>query len=284
RRQRQMCIRDSSLNIMVLGIAVELRSDARFELQIFLALLSLMGLLLGGLVTARARAKKQLANQFKTIAHLDRMNTMGELATHIIHELAQPINTTSLYASGAIRMLEAGKLDQEELLNVLSLTAVETTRMQELIRRMKAFAKNGELVREETTAQAIIEGVGHMIDMAAKQAHVSVSYCLPKEKLPLTVDNIQIQQAVLNLVRNSIEAMETGERKELTIRASRIDDRNICISITDTGPGMPNDLVLGTTTKPGGMGVGLRIVDAIVNAHFGTLHINQNTISLILKI
>lgn len=272
-----------SLNIMVLGTASELGPDARVELQVFLALLSLTGLLLGGLVSAKAEAKAQLASQFKTIAHLDRMNTMGELATHIVHELAQPISTTSMYARGAVRRLEAGTLERDDLLNVLTVTAAETERMQELIRRMKAFAKNGELIREETTAEAIIEGIQHMIDMAAKQTKVSVSYDLPKEKLSLIVDSIQIQQAVLNLARNSIQAMESCKRRELTISVNLTEERNVCISVIDTGPGKLESLVRGTTTKAEGMGIGLRIVDAIIDAHNGRLQIGDNTASLILK-
>lgn len=271
------------LNIMVLGAASELGPDARVELQVFLALLSLTGLLLGGLVSAKAEAKAQLADQFKTIAHLDRMNTMGELATHIIHELAQPISTTSMYASGAVRMLEAGKLDKGGLLNVMALTAAETTRMQELIRRMKAFAKNGELVREVTTAQAVIEGIKPMIDMAAKQAKVKVSYDLLDEELSLIVDSIQVQQVILNLVRNSIEAMEASKQKELIIKVSCIEERNICISVTDTGPGMSAGLRPGETTKANGMGVGLQVVSTVVDAHGGKLDIDRNTTVITLK-
>ena len=253
----------------------------RVELQVFLALLSLTGLLLGGLVSAKAEAKAQLADQFKTIAHLDRMNTMGELATHIIHELAQPISTTSMYASGAVRMLEAGKLDKEELLNVMQLTASETVRVQELIRRMKTFAKNGQLVREETTAQAIVEGIKHMIDMAAKQAKVKVTYNFPKEPLPLIVDSIQIQQAVLNLARNSIEAMELSDLKELMVSTTLTEDGSVCISITDTGPGMPENLPISATTKQDGMGVGLKVVSAIVEAHDAQATFQRNSFKIV---
>ena len=137
-----------ALNVVIVGKAIELQGYARVDLQAFLAAVSFVGLLVGGLMTAKRRSKEALAQQFKTLAHLDRMNTMGEMAAHIIHELAQPIHATSLYAQGAVKMLEQGELDREGLLDAINMTASETSRTQELIRRMKAFARKGELALE----------------------------------------------------------------------------------------------------------------------------------------
>lgn len=270
-----------ALNLMVWNLGGDLPIAQLFEHQGFLALISVLGLIVGGLVTARVRDTDQLQSQYRTLAHIDRRNTMGEMATHIIHELTQPINATSVYADAAISMLEAGQLDREGLMNAMNRTAGETKRISELIHRMQKFARNGELRREETTADAVIDGISHLIDLAADESKTTVFQDLPEQPLSLNVDILQIQQAILNLARNSIEAMEDAEVRKLTITASHDDVGRPCITVKDTGPGISERPLAGESTKSGGMGVGLQVVDAIMNAHDGQLILDGNECRLV---
>jgi signal transduction histidine kinase len=269
-----------AFNLLVWNLGGDLSTRELFEHQGLLAFISVLGLLVGGLVTARRQDSEQLRSQYRTLAHMDRRNTMGEMATHIIHELAQPINTTSVYAGSAVAMLEAGTLDRGTLLEVLNKTAGETERLGELIRRMQRFAKDGELVREETTAEAVIEGIKHMIELAADKSGTALAFDIPGTPLPLHVDVLQIQQAILNLARNAMEAMESIEVREVTIAATCNDNDQPCITVTDTGPGISKRPPTGKSSKPSGMGVGLQVVDAIMTAHDGQLILDGNECSL----
>ena len=121
-----------------------------------------------------------------------------------------------------------------------------------------------------------------MIEIAAKQQGVRVEYDLSDTPLKLTVDVIQIQQAILNLARNSIEAMENRSTKTLTIEANLTEQGKTYIRVADTGPGLPEGWIGGETTKESGMGVGLRIVKAITAAHDGVFENDKTNVSLIL--
>jgi signal transduction histidine kinase len=271
-----------TLNLMVWNLGGELTAIQLFEHQGLLAFISVLGLLVGGLVTARQRDSDQLRSQYRTMAHMDRRNTMGEMATHIIHELAQPINATSIYAGSAVAMLEAGTLDRDTLLEAMNQTAYETDRLGELINRMQRFATDGELRREETTAEEVIDGISHMIDLAANKSGTTVSVDLPVSPMTLHVDMLQIQQAILNLTRNAMEAMEGMEIREVTIAAAHNGNGQPCITVTDTGPGISKRPPSGESSKPGGMGVGLQVVDAIMAAHDGQLILDGNECRLVL--
>jgi signal transduction histidine kinase len=273
-----------TLNLMVWNLGGELPIAQLFEHQGFLAFISALGLIVGGLVTARAQDTDQLKSQYRTLTHIDRRNTMGEMATHIIHELTQPINATSIYADAAVEMLEAGELDRDGLLVAMNRTATETKRISNLIHRMQRFARNGELKKEETTADVVIEGISHLIDLAAAEGKTTALMDLPEEPLPLHVDVLQIQQAILNLARNSIEAMEDVIVRKLTITAARNETGKPCITIKDTGPGISERPAVGESAKSAGMGVGLQVVDAIMNAHDGHLILNGNECRLVFSV
>jgi len=272
-----------ALNIMVVGLGSEISVTQLFIHQGFLALISALGLVLGGITSVRTRENAQMLRQYQMLTQIDRRNTMSEMSAEIIHEITQPLSATSLYAGAAVQMLEQGMLDKESLLETMNRMANETARTLELVRRMQIFARKGELNREESTTQDIIQAISHMIDLSAKKGNVTVGYDLPENPLPLTVDVIQVQQAILNLTRNSIEAMESCEIRELTISARQEQDGFIHISVHDTGPGMPESLEPYTSTKATGMGIGLKVVEAIMLAHEGRIERGKNTTSLIFK-
>lgn len=272
-----------ALNIMAVDLGGEVSVNQLFIQQGTLAFISVLGLILGGMTSIRAQEKSLMQKQYQTLTQIDRRNTLGEMSTQIIHEITQPISATSLYAGAAVKMLEEGELDKESLFEVMNRMASETERTLELVRRMQAFARKGELNPDKTTAHNIVRSIGHMIDLSAEKGNVKVIYDMQEGPLPLTVDVIQVQQAILNLTRNSIEAMEGCNVKELTIFAERGHDSTIHISVHDTGPGMPENLEPNTSTKAHGMGIGLKVVEAIMVAHEGRIEKHKNTTSLIFK-
>lgn len=273
-----------ALNLLVWNLGNDLSTMELFEHQACLASISALGLVFSGVWQARGEDQRTLKNQHQILTHQDRQNTMGEMATHIVHELAHPISTTSAYADLAISKVEQGTLDREGVLDILNRSANETKRMGELVKRMQGFARNGELIRETTTAREIIEGIAHMIDLAAKDGEVGVSYDLPDLSLSLQVDILQVQQAILNLARNAIDAMEGRETRQLTITASRGGKDTLWIMVKDTGTGISSRPEAGTSTKPEGMGVGLQVTEAIMEAHDGALQLQGNECRLVFPV
>lgn len=265
-----------SINILALLIALDMAAQARVDLQLFLALVSLLGLLLGGLITSRRRAKTTVKNQHKTIAQLDRMKSMGDMAAKVYHEIGQPLSTLNMITQGAIDQLEKGELDAEGLKRIMKLSQRENTRLSNLVSSMKAFAKDGKLVRSDTSVQEIIGTIKSLTDLTAEMASMTVTYDIPKGPLPLNVDKTLIGQAIFNLVKNSIEAMENSKVKQVTISAGLNDNGHTYISVTDTGPGFPDDFALGQTTKPDGMGLGLQIVNDIMDSHGGVVELKSS--------
>lgn len=268
------------LNIMAVIPAAQMDVIDRFELQTFLAVISFMGLMFGGVVTSRERDKARLFENMEAMAHMDRRSAVGDMATKVFHEIDQPISIMNLITQGAIDQLNKGTLDEAGLRRIMELSQQENTRTHSLIRRMKSFVKGGALEKADTTAQAVIESVKTLITLTAEGAGVTVAYELPSEPLPLCVDTILIGQAVINLCKNSIEAMEESEVKLLTISAGEDDEGRTYIAVTDTGPGLPNDYELGKSTKTDGMGLGLQIVNDIMDRHGGEVERGGSSMTL----
>lgn len=270
------------INVIAVFPASAMAVEARFELQTFLAMSSFMGLIVGGLITSRERDKERLTENLQTIAQMDRRSMVGDMATKVFHEIDQPLSTMNLITQGAIAQLNSGKLDEDALRRIMELSEQENKRTQALIKSMKAFVKTGELVKTDTTVQDVINSVRTMTDMLAEQEKVTVVYEASVTELSIHVDKILIGQAVLNLARNSIEAMEGCEVKQLTI-IEGYKGRETYISITDTGSGFPDDFEIAQTTKLDGMGLGLQIVNDIIKSHGGYLEQKGSTSTFYLK-
>ena len=271
------------LNILVVQLASEITLAELLELQAILALINVIGLVLGGLTSIRKTEREYMRKQYQTLTQIDRNNTMGDMASQIVHEIAQPISATSLYAGTAIKMLEKGNLDEKSLRIAMSRVEAETSRTLELVRRMQKFARKGELNRAKTTVKELMSDISHMIDISAQEGGIEVKYNISEKPLSLNIDAIQIGQAILNLTRNSIEAMETVDIKDLTLSAGKRGNGHVYISVTDTGVGMPEHLHEGISDKADGMGIGLKIVEAIMLAHDGVIERTKNSTYLIFK-
>ena len=271
------------LNILAVHPGHVMDLTNKLELQGFMAAGSALGLILGGLASARLHSERQLTDSFHTITQLDRTKTAGDMAAQLIHELTQPLGTTSIYTMGALQLHDQGKLTEQELVEVLGKIQLQNARTMEQVNRHRAFLKSGQTHKEDTSLQAIVDAIRPMIDISTAHANVNIDYYMPHEPLTIHADSIQLQQAILNLVKNSIEAMVGLDDKKIKIQAGRANNNRLYLSVTDTGPGFPSDYEPGTTTKPTGMGLGLKIVHQIVDAHDGELKLKVNNSTIYLN-
>jgi two-component system sensor kinase FixL len=217
------------------------------------------------------------------LVHISRLSAMGEMASTLAHELNQPLTAIANYMKGSSRI--AGEIHSERarrlLKAALDKSAEQAIRAGQIIRRLRDFVARGESERRIESLSKIIEEASALALVGAKESGIRIRMRLePGGDLAL-VDRIQIQQVVLNLVRNAVDAMRQSLRKELTITEHVPADGIITVSVADTGPGIDPDIRAQLfqpfmTTKPDGMGVGLSISRTIIDAHGGKLWVDDN--------
>ena len=202
---------------------------------------------------------------------------MGQMASTMAHELNQPLTAVTNYLEAG-RQLLATKTDNYERLNEMMEKAVaQAQRAGDVIRRLRSFVSKGETERRIQNLNQMVEEALALALVGARQRGVRASLELDDTLPPVLVDHVQIQQVVLNLVRNAIEAMEQVEQRELTVGTRAVPEQGMAeVIIADTGPGIAPELADRlfqpfVTTKVTGMGLGLSICREIVEAHHGRL-------------
>jgi two-component system sensor kinase FixL len=227
-------------------------------------------------LTERQRAERRLQEVQAELSHVSRLTEMGQMASALAHELNQPLTAVTNYLQAVSRLLAAESPNVGRAREVAASALGQVTRASEILRRLRDFMRKGESnVQAENVAKLIAEASGLALIGAHERGvkvQMSVAAALPEA----LCDKVQIQQVVVNLVRNAIEAMEGGERRELSIAAECDEAGAIAIAIADTGPGIAPEIAERlfqpfVTTKAQGMGVGLSICRSIVEAHGGRL-------------
>lgn len=229
--------------------------------------------------TERLAAEKRLSELSADLAHVTRLSAMSELAADLAHELNQPLTATVNFLTTA-QMLVARDQDVERIGELLGLARDQTLRAEEIIRRLRAFMTHGEIeIRLESVEQTVREAVD-LVLVGAGQFKIRVEYDFDAEAAWMLADRIQVQQVLVNLLRNSVDALRHSRAfpRQINLSSRKISATMIEIEVCDTGPGIP-DSVLNrlfsrfTTTKgkQDGMGVGLSISKRIIEAHGGEL-------------
>jgi len=220
------------------------------------------------------------------LAHVARLSTMGEMASGLAHELNQPLAAISNYISGCLRRFESGQVDQAQLVEALRRVGQQSQRAAQVIQRLREFVKKGEPRRGPVDVnEAVREAVG-LIEHDARAARVALRLDLADGLPTVEGDAIQLEQVVLNLVRNALEAAEAGgpDSARAGVRIRSAYDRarkRVLVEVADRGIGAsPADLeqVFNPffSTKPDGMGMGLNISQSIAEAHQGRLWAEPN--------
>ncbi len=235
----------------------------------------------GGDITEQQRLKERERRRLLELAQASRLSTMGEMAAEIAHELNQPLSAIGNYARAGRMLLDRGG-DRERLAHALDEIAAQAQRAGEVIRRLRQFVGKAELARAPVSVNELVADVIGLIEIEARWNHVRLEQDLPDDLPRIFADRILVEQVILNLARNAIEAMTEvpEDRRRLTLRAYAGQDGFVCIEVRDTGPGMAPERIKQIfdrffTTKQKGMGIGLAICRSIAESHDGRLEVSS---------
>lgn len=229
-------------------------------------------------VTERKRAQELLQQQQTELTHVARLNLAGELATGLAHELNQPLTAIATYLDTCRDLLRSGQLDIDLAQELLEKAADQSLRAGKIIHHLRAFLRKEEPEPQLVDLNKQVEIIAHLVETEARHGETQVRLALTEPLPSVIAEPIQIQQVIMNLVRNSIEALRyvpTGDR-EVLIQTLRVQGDMVELVVTDTGPGLTEEALTELfnpffTTKPNGMGLGLSISKSIVEAHGGRL-------------
>jgi PAS domain S-box-containing protein len=234
-------------------------------------------------VTATKRAEVALQQAQSDLAHVNRITTLGEMTASIAHEVSQPISAIVTNASAGLRWLTAQPPALEEAKQTLIRICNNAKRAGEVVAGIRALAKKMPIRKDWLNVNDVVTEIVALTRGEVEKSNVSVSTALAGKLPPVFGDRIQLQQVVLNLVVNAIEAMsaEYEQRRELWIN-SKAEGAGILVSVSDSGPGIDPEHAdhlfdAFHTTKPDGIGMGLAICRSIIEAHDGRLWVSPNT-------
>jgi two-component system sensor kinase FixL len=233
-------------------------------------------------LTERQSTEARLQELQSELVHISRLTAMGEMASALAHELNQPLSAIANYMKGSQRLLE-GRSDEDSIRigDAIEKAAEQSLRAGQIIRRLRDFVSRGETERRVESVKKLIEEASALALVGAKERDVRVTFQIDPANDLVLVDKVQIQQVLLNLIRNSMEAMEQSARRELLI-ASRPQEGDLLeFSVADSGSGIASEISGQlfqpfVTTKRMGMGVGLSISRSIVESHGGQMRVEPN--------
>jgi two-component system sensor kinase FixL len=229
----------------------------------------------------RRTADERLERLQSELIEASRLSAMGEMASTIAHELNQPLSATASYLQGSLRLLGREPLDQLLVREALAGANEQILRAGAIVRRLRDFVASGEIERRCENLPQILEEAGSLAMIGAQRRGMTLHFAIEQDVDLVLADRVQIEQVVLNLARNAIEAMERCPRRELLIGAAHTREEMVEVSMADTGPGLSPDVVPRLfqpfiTTKRQGMGVGLSICRSIIEAHGGRIWAEPN--------
>jgi two-component system, LuxR family, sensor kinase FixL len=231
-------------------------------------------------LTERQQTDRRLQELQDGLLHVSRLRSMGQMAAALAHELNQPLTATANYVRAAQRLLEQPDPNMPRIRQAMTLAAQQTQRSGEIIRRLRAFVARGEVTRRPESVAKLIEEASALALVGAKEHGIKVLITIDPNLPQAVVDRVQIQQVLLNLIRNAVEAMEGRDVRELSV-GTVMQDGVVLVSVTDTGSGISPEIEAKlfqpfVTTKPEGMGIGLSVCRTIVEAHGGRLWVLPN--------
>jgi signal transduction histidine kinase len=268
------------------GSAIRFREPSvweryRWQIASIIILLLLETALIFNLLYERRRRKHaevEAHQRIAELAHMNRRSTVGELSASIAHELSQPLGAILRNSEAADLMLEARVPDLDGLRDILADIRRDEHRASEVIRRLRQLLAKAPLEAQEVDLNGVVREVFEFLSAQAAARHVTLSTSLDARAPRVRADRIQLQQVILNLVMNSVEAIGSAQSAERrVVGCTRVLENNSAeVAIEDSGPGIPGDTFKRLfepffTTKAAGMGMGLSIARTIVESHGGRI-------------
>jgi two-component system sensor kinase FixL len=238
-------------------------------------------------LTDRQDTERRLQELQSELVHISRLSAMGEMASTLAHELNQPLSAITNYLKGSSRLLDSKADDAPELLKgAIEKASEQAQRAGQIIRRLRDFVSRGETERRTESLTKIVEEASALGLVGIRESGVRVRFQLDPDADAVFADRVQIQQVIVNLMRNAIEAMADRPQREMLVRAQVIDKEAgdggmVEVSVTDSGSGISPEAASRLfqpffTTKATGMGVGLSICRTIIEAHGGKIVAEPN--------
>lgn len=229
-------------------------------------------------ITDRKHIEEVNLQQQKRLEQTSRLITMGEMASSLAHELNQPLSAIANYCAGCVKRMQAGNYRFDDLLAAMQKASEQAERAGKIIRRMRDMVKKGEPKRQPVSLAELVDEARAFADIEARRTGTQIVVELPENLPQILVDRIMIEQVLLNLIKNGIEAMHElpAERRILRVQARSQDARTVEVAIVDQGHGLADEDIERIftpfyTTKPDGMGIGLPICRSIIEFHQGRL-------------
>jgi len=232
-------------------------------------------------ISERKADEQQIQELQKELLHATRLTATGQLSAALAHELNQPL-TAILNYTGVLEELAAQDTSPNGQMfrSMAARISEQTTRAGEIIRRMRGFVAKREPDRAVQDLNGAVQESIALGFLGAAQSNVKLQTQLAPDIPPVSIDKVQIQQVMINLLRNAVEAMQESPRRALTVTTAR-DGNSALVSVRDTGPGLSREVAASlfqpfVTTKENGLGIGLSICRTIVEAHGGKLWMEPN--------
>ncbi|MGZ3272528.1 MAG: PAS domain S-box protein [Caulobacteraceae bacterium] len=231
-------------------------------------------------LTERQQTEGRLQDLQAELVHIGRLSALGEMSSALAHELNQPLSAVGNYINGARRLMDSGAAS-ELIRDGLDKAAAQTLRAGEIIRRLRDFVQRGETDRRIESLSKLVEEASALALLGAKDADIRVAIRLDPKHDMILADRVQIQQVLLNLIRNSVDAMIDSPERRLVMSSEAAEGDMVQMNVSDTGGGMAPEVMEKlfqpfVSTKPQGMGVGLSICRTIVESHGGRIWTEPN--------
>lgn len=231
-------------------------------------------------LTVRQMTEARLHELQSELVHISRLSTMGSMASALAHELNQPLSAIANYLKGSRRLLDQGDSDPARVRDAIDKAADQALRAGDIIRRLRDFVSHGGSDRRAEPVLKLVEEAAALAMVGARESGVRLLIDIPADIGAVLADRVEIQQVLVNLVRNACEALQNAPRREVVVSARKHNDEFVAVSVADSGPGIAPDVAANLfkpflTTKTQGMGVGLSICRSIVEAHGGEIWASQ---------
>lgn len=233
-------------------------------------------------LTQQKAAEQETRRLQNRLAHVGRFSTMGEMAAGLAHEINQPLSAITTYAETGKRLL-AADAESVELGAVCEKIAKQARRAGQVIENLRNFIRDQEVQKDELDLNAVVADIVSLINADAHAEGIRVDVDYAAEPLPVCGDAIQLQQVLVNLTRNAVDAMKQGLYTErgIQVRTERVDGNTAAVTVTDHGHGVPAQLAESifhpfVSTKRDGLGIGLAISRTIAQGHGGDLTYRPN--------